>query len=171
MPVMTSTEALAFLGQRERLVRLATIDNGGWPRVIPAWYLPVDGALLITPRSQSAWLGHLNADRRVGAVVDEDELPYRKVVVSTEATVLHQPGEEAAWQDEYRQICLRYWDEDAVNRYLESTTGIRRALVSVPVRLGTPEVVTWRLPMAGEDPTGIWASRYGPVSPEPYRDR
>ncbi len=170
---MTAAEVADFLGQRERLVRLATVDSGGHPRVVPAWYLPVDGALLITPRSQSAWLGHLIADPRVSAVIDEDALPYRKVIVSTEAEILHLPGDDDAWRDVYRALCLRYWDEGAVDAYLASTVHIRRALISVPVRPGVtrsgiPEVVTWRLPVAGEDPTGIWASRYGPVSPEPY---
>jgi len=168
---MTAGEIAGFLGQRQRLVRLATVDEGGRPRVVPAWYLPVDGALLVTPRSQSAWLAHLEGDPRVGAVVDEDALPYRKVVVSTDAEILHRPGADDAWRDVYRRLCLRYWDEDAVDTYLESTVHIRRALVSIPLRTGSPEVVTWRLPVAGEDPTGIWASRYGPVRPEPYRAR
>ena len=169
MPVMTAAEAVTFLAGRERLVRIATVDGAGHPRVVPAWYLPADGSLLVTPRSQSAWLGHLDADPRVGAVVDEDGLPYRKVVVSTDASILHRPGEDDAWRDLYRRLCLRYWDEDAVDAYLASTVHIRRALVSIPVRMGTPEVVTWRLPVDGEDPTGIWAARYGPVRPEPYQ--
>ena len=77
--------------------------------------------------------------------------------------MLYEPGHDDAWRDVYRRICLRYWDEEAVDAYLESTIHVRRALISVPVRLGTPEVQTWRLPVADEDPRGIWAVRYGPV--------
>ncbi|MEA2685204.1 MAG: hypothetical protein QOE93_399 [Actinomycetota bacterium] len=162
---MTAAEVAAFLGERLRLLRLATVDAGGGPRVVPVWYLPVDGSLLVTPRSRSAWLAHLQDDPRVGAVVDEEALPYRKVVISTSVDILHLPGDDDAWRSEYRALCLRYWENDAVDAYLAATPHIRRALVSIPLRTGTPEVVTWRLPVAGEDPRGIWASRYGPVLP------
>ncbi len=158
---MSPTETLAFLGERRHLVRLATVDPDHRPHVVPLWFLPVEGALLITPRSQAAWLSHLETNPSVCAVVDEDVLPYRKVVVSTDAEMLHRPGDDAAWRDTYRTLCLRYWDEDEVDPYLASTIHVRRALVSIPFRLGTPEIQTWRLPVADEDPRGIWAARYG----------
>ncbi len=158
---MSATETRAFLAERHHLVRLATVDSDGRPHVVPVWFLPVDGALLITPRAQSSWLVHLETNPWVCAVVDEDVLPYRKVVVSAEAEMLHPPGEDAAWRDVYRTLSLRYWDEEAVDAYLANTIHVRRALISVPVRLGTREVQTWRLPVADEDPRGIWATRYG----------
>lgn len=158
---MSATETLAFLAERQRLVRLASVDAKSRPHVVPVWYLPVEGSLLLTPRAQSPWLAHLKVNPWVGAVVDEDVLPYRKVVISAEAELLHAPGEDGLWRDVYRTLCLRYWDEDAVDAYVANTIHVRRALISVPVRLGTPEVQTWRLPVADEDPRGIWATRYG----------
>ena len=74
----------------------------------------------------------------MAAVIDEGVLPQRKVVVSTKAEILHEPGHDDAWRDVYRRICLRYWDEEAVDAYLESTIHVRRALISVPVRFGHP---------------------------------
>ncbi|MEA2826873.1 MAG: hypothetical protein QOG43_1312 [Actinomycetota bacterium] len=160
---MSRTETLSFLEERHHLVRLATVDADHRPHVVPVWYLPVDGSLLITPRAESSWLPHLDANPWVAAAVDEGDLPYRKVVVSTKAEMVYPPGHDDAWRDEYRRMSLRYWDEEAVDAYLESTIHIRRALIRVPVRLETPEVQTWRLPVADEDPRGIWALRYGPV--------
>ena len=160
---MTATEAAEFIAERHHLVRLATVDADGRPHVVPVWYLPVDGALLITPRAESAWLPNLQPEPWVAGVIDEGVLPQRKVVVSTRAEILHEPGHDDAWRDVYRRICLRYWDEKEVDPYLEATIHVRRALISVPLRFGTPEVQTWRLPVADEDPRGIWAVRYGPV--------
>ena len=158
---MTTTETATFLAERKHLVRLGTVDPDNRPHVVPVWYLFLQGALLITPRAQSAWLVHLETNPWVCAVVDEGVLPQRKVIVSAPAEMLHPPGEDAAWRDIYRKICLRYWDEKAVDDYLASTIHVRRALISIPVRLGTPDVQTWRLPLADEDPRGIWATRYG----------
>ncbi len=160
---MSTTETMAFLNEPHHLVRLATVDADNHPHVVPVWYLLVDGSLLITPRSESAWLRHLEDNPWVAAVVDEGVLPQRKVVVSTKAELVYEPGHDDAWRHVYRRICLRYWDEEAVDAYLASTIHVRRALIRVPVRLGTPEVQTWRLPVADEDPRGIWAQRYGPV--------
>jgi hypothetical protein len=160
---MSATEAAEFMAERHHLVRLATVDAAGQPTVVPVWYLPVEGALVITPRAESAWLPNLRPDGWVAAVIDEDVVPYRKVVVSTRAEILYEPGEDDAWRDIYRRISLRYWDPEAVESYLSSTIHVRRALISVPVRFGTPEVQTWRLPLPEEDPRGIWAARYGPV--------
>src|SRR5207253_344373 len=137
VPVMTATETMKFLAERKQVVRLATVTPESRPYVVPVWYLPVPGALLITPRAQAAWLVHLETNPWVCAVVDEEPLPQRKVVVSAPAEVLHPPGEDASWRDIYRRICLRYWGEKAVDDYLAATIHVRRALISVPVRLGT----------------------------------
>jgi nitroimidazol reductase NimA-like FMN-containing flavoprotein (pyridoxamine 5'-phosphate oxidase superfamily) len=160
---MTAIETAEFLAERQHLVRVATVDGDGRPRVVPVWYLPVDEALLITPRAGSAWLANLKREPSVAAVIDEGVLPQRKVVIATTVEVLHDLGHDHAWRDVYRNMCLRYWEKDAVDTYLESTVQVRRALVSVPLRFGTPEVQTWRLPVEDEDPRGIWAVRYGPV--------
>ena len=128
------------------------MDADGRPTSCRCGTCRCDGALLITPRAESAWLPNLKPEPWVAAVIDEGVLPQRKVVVSTRAEILHEPGHDDAWRDVYRRICLRYWDEKAVDSYLESTIHVRRALISVPVRFGTPEVQTWRLPVADEDP-------------------
>ena len=75
--------------------------------------------------------------------------------------MLYEPGQDDTWRDVYRKICLRYWDEEAVDSYLESTIHVRRALIRVPVRLGPPKSRRGgcRWPTRTR---GIWASALRP---------
>src|SRR5205085_4569186 len=117
------------IAERHHLVRLATVDGEGRPHVVPVWYLPAEVALLITPRAESAWLPNLKPDGWVSAVIDEDDLPYRKLVVTTKAEMLYEPGDDGAWRHIYRPISLRYWAAEPVDAYIESTIHVRRALI------------------------------------------
>lgn len=158
MPALSPDEVEAFLGEREHLVRIATVDATGAPHVVPAWFLYREGRILMTPRERSSWWGHVQREPRVALTVDEGEPPYRKVVVRGAAEVLNQPGDDDAWRDVYRQLTCRYVSEQAADAYLTSTWQEPRALLAVPC--DPAAVTTWRMPLAGEDPRGIWAARY-----------
>jgi nitroimidazol reductase NimA-like FMN-containing flavoprotein (pyridoxamine 5'-phosphate oxidase superfamily) len=158
MPAMTPSDVETFLAEPGHLLRLATVDGDGAPYVVPIWFLFRDGRILVTPRERSAWWGHVQGDRRVALTVDEVDPPYRKVVVQDEATILHEPGDDDAWRDTYRDIVLRYLPEDAADAYLGGTRTVRRALLAIPC--DPASVTTWRMPLEGEDPRAIWARRY-----------
>lgn len=132
----------------------------GHPLVIPAWFLHRDGLIYVTPRARSTWLSHLLADPRTCFSVDEEPLPYRKVIVKGRAQILYLPGNDDEWRDIYRAIALRYWAGEQTDDYLDRTRYLERALIALPVDYDSPDVTTWRLPLEGEDPSGIWASRY-----------
>jgi len=97
-------------------------------------------------------------DSRVALTVDEDSPPYRKVIARGAAAVLHRPGDDDAWRDVYRELTCRYISDEAADAYLSATHDEPRALLAVPC--DPHEATTWRMPLAGEDPRGIWASRY-----------
>ncbi len=44
--------------------------------------------------------------------------------------------------------------------YLDNTRHIWRALVALRLEYHSPATTTWRLPVSGEDDSGIWARRY-----------
>ncbi len=155
---MTVDEVTAFLAEPGHLVRLATVDADGAPYVVPAWFLFRDGRILITPRERSAWWPHVQGDRRVALTIDEIDPPYRKVVLQATADVLYEPGADDVWRDTYRDIVLRYLLPAAADAYLGGTRSVRRALLAIPCDPAT--VTTWRMPLEGEDPRAIWASRY-----------
>jgi PPOX class probable F420-dependent enzyme len=158
VPTLTRDEVIAFLEEPGHLVRLATVDASGAPRVVPIWFVWSDGLLYVTPRERSAWWADLQRDPRCALVVDEEALPYRKVVARGAVTVVHGPGADDSWRDLYRRIAARYVGEEAGEAYIQTTIAEPRALLSFP--LDPASCTTWRMPVPGEDPKGIWADRY-----------
>ena len=71
---------------------------------------------------------------------------------------VHDLGEDDVWRDTYRAIAGRYIEADAVERYIHATIDQTRALLGVD--LADAKVTSWRMPVADEPATGIWARRY-----------
>lgn len=158
MPKMSHDEVLAFLAEPGHLVRIGNVDRDGMPRVVPTWFVGVDGEVLFTPRAPAAFLANIRRDARIGLSIDEDALPYRKVTVQGRARIVHEPGADDVWRELYRTIAKRYVPAEAADAYVDGTIDQPRALVAVP--LAGSVVTTWRMPVEGEDPTGIWHRRY-----------
>lgn len=158
MPKLTDDEVRTFLEEPGHLLRLATVDADGWPRVVPLWFIHVDGRVLFTPRSQSAFLANLRREPRVGLSIDEDPHPYRKFTVQGTAALVHDLGDDDAWRDLYRRIARRYVPAQAADAYVDTTIAEPRALYAVD--LAASRVSSWRMPVQGEDPTTIWAKHY-----------
>jgi nitroimidazol reductase NimA-like FMN-containing flavoprotein (pyridoxamine 5'-phosphate oxidase superfamily) len=160
MPALLDTDVHAFLTERDHLARIATVDADGMPRVLPLWFILHDGMICFTPRKPAVIWHNLVRDPRVGISIDEDEAPYRKVFVQGRVEVLHQPGDDLAWQPLYRAIAKRYVPETAADAYVDGTADQPRALCAVRLDAPTTVLKTWRMPVAGEDPKGIWHPRY-----------
>ncbi len=158
MPKLTAQELDAFLAEPGHLVRIATIDPDGWPRVVPTWFAFRDNQIWFTPRQESAFLANLRTEPRVGLSIDEEPLPYRKVTIQGTARLVHDIGADDVWREQYRDIARRYIPEDAVEAYVNDTIDQPRALLTVP--LDNSRVSTWRMPVGTEKATGIWAKRY-----------
>ena len=158
MPRLRPEEVRAFLGEPEHLVRLATVDDDGAPHVVPIWFVFEDDRIWITPRERSTWWGHVQREPRVAMVIDEEASPYRKVIVRGPIEIVHGLGEDDAWRDRYRRIACRYTPDEWADAYLTNTHDEPRALLALDCNPST--VTTWRMPVAGEDPKGIWADRY-----------
>ena len=159
MPRLTPAEADAFLDEPGHLLRLATVDDDGFPRLVPIWFIRRDDELLFTPRGPSVFLANIRRDPRVAVSIDEDPLPYRKVSVQGTARIVHDLGADDEWRDLYRTIAKRYVPPDGADAYVDSTIDQPRALVGVPLG-GASRTTTWRMPVAEEDGTGIWHRRY-----------
>lgn len=165
MPALSAAELDTFLAEPGHLLRVATVDHDGMPRVVPLWFILDHGAdgggageIVFTPRSASVLLANVRRDPRLGLSIDEDALPYRKVTVQGEARIRHDVGEDDVWRDLYREVARRYVPGDAAEAYVRGTIDQPRALLAVA--LDRSRVSTWRMPVEGEDPTGIWARRY-----------
>ena len=160
MPRLTANEIDGFLGERGHLLRVATVDEDGYPSVVPIWFVRDGHDLLFTPRGPSVFLANIRRDPRVGLSIDEDPLPYRKVTVRGTARIVHEPGSDDAWRDLYRSIAKRYIDDDAADSYVDNTIDQPRALIAVSMTAVGSRTTTWRMPVNDEDGTGIWHRRY-----------
>jgi PPOX class probable F420-dependent enzyme len=158
MPKLSDTERDAFLREPGVLLHLAVLAPDGRPEIAPIWFVFEEGAIWFTPRAMSAWLGHLRRDPRVSLAIDEQPLPYRKVLVDGSAELVHDLGQDDVWRDRYRRIACRYIPVDAAEQYVQDTIDQPRALYRVV--LAKSRVRTWRMPVGEETGTGIWHARY-----------
>lgn len=160
VPALSPADVDAFLAEPGHLARIGTVDDDGMPRVLPLWFIVDDGAICFTPREPAVIWRNLVRDPRVGISIDEAAAPYRKVVVQGVVEVRHQPGDDLAWQPLYRRIAKRYTRDDWADGYVDGTADQPRALCAVRLDAPTTRIRTWRMPIAGEDPRGIWHPRY-----------
>ncbi len=165
MPRLSADEIRTFLDEPGHLARIATVDADGAPSVAPIWFVFRDDKVFVTPREKSSWWTHVQGEPRVAITVDEDVAPFRKVFVKGPVTVEHPPGEDDVWRPLYRDIAVRYTPEAFADAYLNATVHEPRALLSLPC--DPAEVVSWRMPLQGEDPAGVWAGQYYHRRPDP----
>ena len=158
MPKLTSDEQTELLNCPGVLMRIAVVNADGAPSVTPIWFLHHDSDILFTPRLKSAWYRRIQADPRVALCIDEDRLPYRKVLVEGVSELVHSPGEDDQWRDQYLAMATKYVGERGAERYVENTVNEPRALLKVS--LAAARVSSWRMPVEGEPAMGIWANRY-----------
>ena len=158
MPQLSDAERDAFLAEPGVLMRVAVVRADGSPLVTPIWFIHEEGAIWFTPRARSEWFDCLRRDPRVALCIDEQPLPYRKVVVEGRAELMHDTGNDAAWRERYRRIACRYVPPAGADAYIRDTIDEPRGLYRVVLDDAT--VKSWRMPLAGEESRGIWHDRY-----------
>jgi len=77
---MTAAEMDAFLTE-ERIIRIATLDDDGWPAVVPVWFVWHEGAFWVWNLTRAKRTARLEAGTRASFVVDggEDYVELRGV--------------------------------------------------------------------------------------------
>src|SRR5262249_22799584 len=69
MPTTLSPTLHTFCEQ-EQLLRLAYLDRQGYPRVVPVWFVLLDGAYYVGTGTTSAKWKAMQRDARIGWVID-----------------------------------------------------------------------------------------------------
>ncbi len=158
MPQLSNSEQESFLTEPGILMRVAVVRADGSPLVTPIWFAYVDGAIYFTPREKSEWFACLRRDPRAALCIDEQNLPYRKVLAEGSAELVHDVHEDDAWRDLYRHIATRYVGEAGAEAYIQNTIDQPRGLYRL--QLAEAKVKSWRMPVEGESGMGIWHDRY-----------
>jgi nitroimidazol reductase NimA-like FMN-containing flavoprotein (pyridoxamine 5'-phosphate oxidase superfamily) len=167
MPVLSRTERDEFLREPGVLMRVAVVRDDGAPLVTPIWFIfeharaeDTRGSEFIyfTPREKSEWFACLRRDPRVSLCIDEQPLPYRKVLADGVAELVFDVGKDAEWRDLYLRIAERYVGPEGARTYIENTIEEPRGLYRLDLQQA--RIKTWRMPIEGEAPEGIWHQRY-----------
>ena len=131
----------AFLGEGH-LMRLACVDDGRWPYVIPCWHEWDGGAWWVIPREQSVWAAYLEREPKCAVSVDEPGR-QRRVTAQCLADLIERPNLDGRWLPIAERMALRYLGENGPT-YLVPTLGKPRWLFKLrPVRLSTWQGVGW----------------------------
>ena len=94
MPALTQKEQTDFLEEDGILMRIGVVREDGSPLVTPIWFIYEENCILFTPRAKSEWFSCLKRDSRVSLCIDEQTLPYRKVIIEGNAELLHDLGND-----------------------------------------------------------------------------
>ena len=139
-------------------MRLGVVRQDGRPLVTPAWFLFEEDTIYFTPRERSEWFECLRLDARISLCIDEQILPYRKIIFEGTAELIFDTGDDDHWRELYERLTRRYISEKEAATYLRNTLDQPRALYCL--KLTESAMKTWRMPLEDESPRGIWHRRY-----------
>lgn len=106
----TREQVFDYLRERPRVARLATASPDGEPHVAPVWF-DVDGEeLVVHTLPHSVKTRNLEATGRFAITVDDDEWPYRGVILRGSARIAEPDAFDVdAW---IRRLAIRYLGEE-----------------------------------------------------------
>lgn len=114
MREMAPAAARAFLLERPRTAKLATVRTDGRPHVAPIWF-DLDGdTLLFTTWHTTVKAANLRRDPRLSLCVDDETPPFAYVIVEGTATLLDDPADLQSWAT---RIAGRYMGAEQAETY------------------------------------------------------
>jgi PPOX class probable F420-dependent enzyme len=114
MRQLTPTEARAFLLERPRTAKLASVRADGRPHVAPVWF-DLDGdTLVFTTWHTTVKAVNIRRDPRVSLCVDDETPPFAYVLIEGTATLADDLDELRCWAT---RIAGRYMGVDLAESY------------------------------------------------------
>ena len=114
MRQMPPEEYRAFLLERPRTAKLATVRADGRPHIAPIWF-DLDGdALIFNTGDTTVKAANMRRDPRVSLCIDDDTPPFAFVIVEGIATLTEEPVELLRWAT---SIAGRYMGADQAAAY------------------------------------------------------
>lgn len=114
MRKMTADEARAFLLERPRTAKLASVRADGRPHVAPIWF-DLDGETIVFTTGQATVkAANMRRDPRVSLCVDDETPPFAFVIVEGTVTFSEDLGELRTWAT---KIGGRYMGADLAEAY------------------------------------------------------
>jgi PPOX class probable F420-dependent enzyme len=111
---LTTEETQAFLLERPRTAKLATVRADGRPHIVPIWF-DLDGTRIIfTTWHTSVKAINMQRDPRVCLCVDEETPPYTYVMIEGTAVLLDDPVAGLHWAT---RLAGRYMGAELADAY------------------------------------------------------
>ena len=131
---MTDDECTEFLRTSRSFVKIATLDEDGWPMVNTAWYTyEDDGCFYVVTKPKTGFCRNLRRDPRTTLLIDNPEVPYKRVIVRAMAEFL----QDIDWHERGREMVLRYLGPDGF-AYYDATINLPRETIRfVPEKMST----------------------------------
>jgi PPOX class probable F420-dependent enzyme len=114
MRQMTLEEARAFLLERPRTAKLATVRGDGRPHVAPVWFALDGDDFVFTTWHTTVKAANLRRDPRVSLCVDDETPPFAFVLVEGLASLSDDLDELRRWAE---CIAGRYMGADRAEQY------------------------------------------------------
>jgi len=164
MPKLTQQEFEEFMTEPGFYARLATVDEDGFPLVMPIVFLFDEGKIKFTLRPNSAPWNNVRRDGRVGMAIDEPKEPMRRVIVQGRAEVVFQPGQEEKWVHLHRRMLSKTHEAEYIEKYINAQfeIGVERPWLQIDLGAPTTRLRTWRnaVPEDGDDRSVPWSKQY-----------
>jgi PPOX class probable F420-dependent enzyme len=132
---MTQEELAEFLTTGRRFAKIATVNEDGYPTVSPVWYTWDGESFLIVSKERTGMVKNLRRDPRCGILIDNPELPYKRVSAKGDIEFL---GEDFDYIEPMKEMILRYLGPEGME-YGESTFQFPR----VPFRVHPVKMTSW----------------------------
>jgi PPOX class probable F420-dependent enzyme len=114
MPAMTADECRAFLLERPRTAKLATVRADGRPHIAPIW-IALDGeAIIFTTWHTTVKAHNLRRDGRLALCVDDDTPPFSYVIIEGSVIISEDPDDLRIWAT---WIAARYMGAERADEY------------------------------------------------------
>lgn len=130
-------DALDALLREAIVARLATIDDDGYPYVVPVWTEWDGTAMWLVARARSAYAAHLAARPKVALSVVRDGDPAEtRALILGRAEVVAGPGPLAGEMEAVARRMARHYEGAEGERYIDASMSWPRILVRiVPERI------------------------------------
>ena len=108
-----------------RIAYLSTIDNQGFPHIVPVWFAPDNSTLIFNSGKIRARLKHIQTNPKVAVAIGGNLGDSEGYLIKGDAVIEADPTHE-----QLKQIARRYiQDENAVNRFLKSVEQEERIIL------------------------------------------
>ncbi|MGD9711083.1 MAG: pyridoxamine 5'-phosphate oxidase family protein [Thermomicrobiales bacterium] len=134
-----SAEDLKSFLEGPHTARLACIDEGGRPYIVPVWHEWDGERFWVIASERAQWVHHLLDRPSVALSIDEPDTATR-VLCQGHARYVEGPVEDGAFTLIALRMAARYLGEASIPDYRRNTAGMRRWLFAIDV----DRLVSWR---------------------------